>query len=493
MRIQNIEMLTSHGNIEGRKIIAELLDVGLDSLDPYYNVKKLVKLVDNKIVIDNKDYELPGDPRSGPAIYDLNDYDRVFVVGAAKGVGRAAVAFEEVLGDALTGGHVIGKHGDPIECKKIGVTLAGHPTPDDFCVEGCEKIAEIAKDITKRDLVFTITGSGCGSLMTFPSEGITLQEVTDFTYMMQIEKGVPTGDLNIIRTHIDRMKGGRITRMFLPATLVHMTVADPAKTTIPGVRVTYQEMLKKNTFFPQLSADSSYSDAIDRIYKWDAWERTPQSIRNHLLNGTVETENMRYDEYESIGSRFFGLIFKNATVYPSVINRSKELGYECVMLSEFMSAEAVEAAKVVSSIALNIEVLEQPIKPPVILMTSGEILVTVGNETGVGGRNQEYCLSAALNIAGNKRIVIGAVDTDGTDGPGGLNIPNAPSCLAGAIVDGYTVKEANEKGINIAEALKKHDTSKPLWELGCGVDAINGVSALDLGLILINNDNKRKE
>ena len=485
MRIQNIELLTNHGNIEGRKIVADLLDVGLDSLDPYYSIKKLVEFKDSKIILDNKDFEMKNDPRSGKAVYDLRDYDRVYVIGAAKGVGRAALAFEEILGDALTGGHIIGKHGDEIECKKIGVTLAGHPVPDDFCVVGCEKIKQIADGITARDLVFTITGSGCGSLMTWPAGNITLNEVTEFTHMMQIEKGVPTSDLNIIRTHIDRMKGGRITRMFLPATMVHMTVADPAKTNIPGQRVSYSEMLKKNTFFPTLSADSTYMDAIDRINKWDAWDLTPDSIKEHLLSGNEETENMRYDEYESINSRFFGLIFKNETVYPAIKQRAKELGFNCYMLSEFMSSEAVDAGKIVSAIALNIENLNEPVTSPVILITSGELIVTVGKETGVGGRNQEFCISAALNIKGSKRIVIGAVDTDGTDGPGGLNVNGAPECLAGAIVDGYSADEAVDKGINLNLALKYHDTSEPLWNIGCGVDAINGVSALDLGIVLI--------
>lgn len=118
-------------------------------------------------------------------------------------------------------------------------------------------------------------------------------------------------------------------------------------------------------------------------------------------------------------------------------------------------------------------------------MSSGENVVTVGNETGVGGRNQEYCLAAAMRLDGDDSIVFGAVDTDGTDGPGGLNIEGAPECLAGAIVDGYTAEEAKKAGIDIREALKTHGTSKPLWELESGVAAESGVSALDLRIIFI--------
>ena len=183
MRVLNKAMLTSHGNIEGRKIVAELLDAGLDALDPYYRVKALIRVEDNKIFLDSEGFEMRGDPHAGPVVLDLKDYDRVFVIGAAKGVQRAALAMEEVLGDVLTAGHVIGKHGDGILCKKIGVTLAGHPVPDAYCIEGCKKIEALAKDITERDLVFTIFGSGCSSLMTYPAGDITLEDVANEVFL----------------------------------------------------------------------------------------------------------------------------------------------------------------------------------------------------------------------------------------------------------------------------------------------------------------------
>ncbi len=485
MRIKNKDALVSHGNIKGRKIVAELLDAGLDSLDPYYRVKEFIKVENQKIVLNNVGFEMKDDPHSGGLEFDLKDYDRVFLIGAAKGVQRAALAFEEVLGDVLTGGHVIAKHGEDIVCKKIGVTLAGHPVPDEYCVEGCKKIEEIANSVTERDLVFTVFGSGCGSLFTYPASDISIDDISKFTYMMQIEKGVPTSDLNQIRTHIDRFKGGRITRLLSKATLVHIVTADPSKMSTPVLRVSYFDMLKSNTFFPTVATASTYKDCIDIIKKWDAWDETPETIKKHLLSGTDETENMSIEEYETYGCRFFGLIFKDSTVYPAVRNKAKELGLKCVMLSEYMEAEAKEAGFVDGNLALCCERLGEPFSAPIVLMSSGENVVTVGKETGVGGRNQEYCLAAALKIAGSEKIVVGAVDTDGTDGPGGFKYADAPECLSGAIIDGYTLKEANEKNINIFDSLKTHGTSEPLWRLQSGVEAVKGVSALDLRIILI--------
>ena len=485
MRIKNKEKLTSHGNICGRKIVADLLDVGLDSLDPYFRVKEFIKVENNKIVINNVGFEMKNDPHSGSVEFDLKDYDRVFLFGAAKGIQRAALAFEEVLGDVLTAGHVIGKHGEEIICKKIGVTLAGHPVPDRFCVEGCKKIEELLKDVTERDLVFSVFGSGCGSLFTYPAGNITIDDISKFTHMMQIEKGVPTSDLNQIRTHVDRFKGGRITRLISKATHVCTVTADPSKMSTPVIRVPYLEMLKNNTFFPTVATASTYRDCIDIINKWDAWDDTPVSIKEHLLAGTLETENMSVEEFESYGCRFFGLIFKDATVYPAVRKKADELGIKCVMLSEYMEAEASQAGFVDGNMALCCERMGEPFSAPIVLMSSGENLVTVGKESGVGGRNQEYCLGAALKISGSEKIVIGAVDTDGTDGPGGFCYDGAPSCLSGAIVDGFTVADAREKNIDLWEALKTHGTSEPLWKLDCGVEAVTGVSALDLRIIFI--------
>ena len=96
-------------------------------------------------------------------------------------------------------------------------------------------------------------------------------------------------------------------------------------------------------------------------------------------------------------------------------------------------------------------------------------------------------LQSALKISGSDKITIGAVDTDGTDGPGGFKYEGAPDCLAGAVVDGYTLNEAREAGINLWDGLKSHGTSQPLWRLGCAVAAEANVSALDLRIIFIDD------
>ena len=121
------------------------------------------------------------------------------------------------------------------------------------------------------------------------------------------------------------------------------------------------------------------------------------------------------------------------------------------------------------------------------------MIVTVGKEKGIGGRNQEFALSAALRIAGSKNIVIASVDTDGTDGPGiqfTKGPKDMPSCFAGGIVDGETAEEAKEAGVNIVEELKKHNTSPALWKLKSGIIAIPDISLGDLTVALVTGYNK---
>lgn len=487
MRIQNFESLIDHGNRTGREHVARILGAGLDLVDPYIGVSRLVSRAGNMLVFEGREYELADDPRSGRAEYNLDDYDRVIVVGAAKGIQRGVLALEEILGDRLTGGHVIGKHGDEIICRKVGVTLAGHPVPDERSVEGSKAIYEWIKAVTPRDLVITMVGSGCSSLLTWPVEGVSLREVCDLTHLLQIEKGAFTTDLNAVRNHLDRFKGGRISRLLKGAAIVNLVTNDAGggSATAPGVRNNYWGLLGKNIFLTTLSDGSTFADAVNTLHKYDVWERTPRHIRERFLRADPAEETVKVEEYETFNARVFGLTPKMTTVYPAMRAMAKSLGYEPLMLSECVSAEAAPAGSVLASIALNIQNMNEPVRAPCVLISSGELVVTVGGEKGVGGRNQEFCIAAAGLIAGSRRIVVGGVDTDGTDGPGGLRLPGAPDCLCGAIVDGRTMAEAKEQGIDLAKALKSHATSEPLWRLGCGIHATQSISVLDLRVIAV--------
>ncbi len=485
MGILNEEMLTGHGNQKGRRDAAAIMNAGFEAGNPSRNIKRLVRIADGKLYIGCKDFEPVGDPQSGEEVLDLAKIDHIYVVGAGKGSVYVARALEEALGSYLTGGEIIGKYGDPLLTEKIHVTLGGHPLPDENCVEGCKRIYELSRHVTQRDVVFTIAANGVSSLLTWPAEGITLEQVREVTRILQIEKGVITEELNLFRNHVDRMKGGRIARYFSKARLINVIPDDLTIKVSPGCVKTYDELMKENIWLHTLPEGSTFAQAIEMLKFHEVWDTLPENVRQYLLNAPASEETVKYDEYKNFRFRVFGILPVKQTVFPAVFEKARELGYTPMMMCEAMRAEAKDVGKTYALIGLNIERLQQPVKPPAALFSMGEMIVTCDKDPGVGGRNQEFAVAAAQNLAGSKKVVIASADTDGTDGPGGFSMEGAPECLSGAMIDGYTAEEAEKAGLDLRIAMRKHATSEALWRIGCGLVKEQNVGLTDLTCMLI--------
>ena len=486
LRIVNADKLSSHGNAAGRRAVLEILEASMQAADPYYNTLKLLRREGNKLIVGNPDFEPTNSPQTGPEVIDLDRIGRVFVFGACKGIQSVAKAIEEVLGDRLTGGHVIAKHGDDLILERIGVTFGAHPVPDEGCAEGCRRIQEMCRDLREDDLVFTIVGNGVSSLLTLPSPGISVEDVRQMTYLMQIDRGAPTQDLNQVRNMIDQMKSGRISRHIQPAMAIHILAYDPdANSMRPGHG--YDHLMHENRFLHTLPSYTSYESASAALKKWQAWDETPRSIRDFLLRGDPEYDTVKAPEFQRMRSRIFGVMPRRIGTVPTAARKARELGYAPHVMSRLFQAEARAAGYAMSAIALSVEREGTPFEPPCALITSGELLVTVGDETGVGGRNQEYALGAALKIAGSENVVVGAVDTDGTDGPGTQFSEHARHipCLTGGLVDGQTAGQAKATGVDLFDHLRRHDTTPALWALDSGIVATHNIAVGDLGVVLI--------
>jgi len=478
MRIQNVETLISHSNMSGRKAVLEIIEAGLEAADPYNNTRRLLRLEKGKLIVGNKDFEPSGSPKTGDEVYDLSEVGNIYVFGAGKGSQRAAKAIEDTLGDRLTGGHMIDKKGHDVILKRIGVTLGGHPVPDEDCVRGCERILEMTKGISENDLVFTIASNGVSSLLTMPVPGVSIEDVRTTTYMMQIERGAPTQDLNPVRNHLDMMKSGRISSYIHPAKMIHIIAVDPSD---------YDQLMNRNLWLHTLPDCTTFRDAILMLKKWNAWDEAPASVRKHLEKADPRYETIKAKEFEKMSFRIFGVMPDRMGMVPTAKRKAEELGFKPIVLADWLQAEASQAGLVVAAIARTIERTGQPFKPPCALFTSGELLVTVGKEKGIGGRNQEFALSAAQAIAGSRNIIIGAVDSDATDGPGTQFVKGYEDtpCLAGGIVDGETMQMANELGVNILDELRKHNATIALLKLKSGIVATQSISVGDLSVTLI--------
>jgi len=261
MRIRNGAALTSHGNAAGRTAMVAILEAGLQAADPYWNTRELVRMERDTLTVGGRRFEPEGAPVTGDIVIDLSAVDRVFVLGAGKGLQRVAKALEDILGDRLSGGHVIDKKGYPVMLERIEVTLGGHPVPDEDCVRGCRRILQLTEGLTERDLVFTCIGNGVSALLTLPVPGVTLEDVKTTTRIMQIEHGAPTPDLNPVRNHLDMLKGGRISRHLQPAQVIHLIAIEPG---------TYHELMHDNFWLHTLPDGTTYEMAIENLHRWDA-------------------------------------------------------------------------------------------------------------------------------------------------------------------------------------------------------------------------------
>ena len=488
-RIVNHKDLNGHGNVEGRRILTDIMETGLKAADPYNNTTILFQRAGNKLILDDSRFEIPGDPNAGRSEYDLDEIERVYIFGIGKGIARVTKALEDIIGDRITDGYVLGKHGDELIMKTIPMSNGGHPVPDAAGMEGCRRIVEIIEgaNFTKNDLVITAVGNGIGSLCTYPVECIPIDDVTEMTRLMQIEYGAPTGDLNYVRNSIDRVKGGRLARMIHPAKMVHLFGVPPI-----GEYANYSDydgLMEKNVWLHTIADGTTIERAIEVIHKWDVEEKCPRSVIDYLKKEAAENPTVRYDEYRTYDTRCFGVMPIELSARVCAMNRAEELGYKSYYLIKWLQTEAAAAGLMAAQIACSADEGINIFKPPCAIFTTGELLVTAGDNPGVGGRNQEYCAAAAGALAGNKRIVMAGVDTDGTDGPGGEFHPDATSrgitVLAGGIVDGYTEDEAKRMNIDLHKALQTHSTSAALWELGSGIAATHNISIGDLNCALI--------
>jgi glycerate-2-kinase len=492
MRIQNADTLVSHGNVDGRRKMVEILEAGLEAADPYNNTQRLIRLEGGRLIVGNRDFEPRGTPKTGDEIYDLSKLGNIYVFGAGKGCQRVAKAIEDILGDRLTGGHVIDKKGHGVTLERIGVTLGGHPVPDNDNPRGCQKILEMTKELREEDLVFTIAANGVSSLLTMPVPGVSIEDLRETVYLMQIERGAPTRDLNPIRNHLDMMKSGRISRYIHPAKMIHIIAIDPSP------EYDYNRLMNQNLWLHNLPDFTTFADAARMLKKWRAWDQIPNSVRKHIETADPRHETVKAEEFEKMTFRIFGVMPYKMGLVASAMKKAEELGFKPISLvgrvpsksrMTGLQAEASQAGLVVAAIAITSEITGKPFEPPCALFTTGELLVTVGEEKGIGGRNQEFTLSAARRIWGSKNIVVGAVDSDATDGPGTqfFKAKEDIPCLTGGIVDGETVDEAEQVGINIMEELRRHNATPALWKLRSGIVATPNISVGDLGVTLITD------
>lgn len=376
---------------------------------------------------------------------------RVFVVGAGKAGGTMARAAEKVLGKRIAKGCVIVKDGDTAKTKRIVLRAAGHPRPDVRGAAAALEIAAICEEAEAGDVVICLISGGASALMPAPAPPVTLEEKVAVTDLL-LACGAEIQEINAVRKHLSRLKGGQLALLARPAKVLGLLLSDVIGDDLDVIGSG-----------PTAPDSSTFADARHVLAKYGL--EVPEAVRTRLQGQAEETPKALLG-VENI------LVGSNQKSLEAAAQAAKGLGYKTLILSSTLRGETRDVARVHASIARQIRDHGQPLKPPACIISGGETTVTLRNPSGKGGRNQEFVLAAALEMAGVRDTVILSAGTDGTDGP---------TDAAGAIADGQTcsVPEAGQRALAENNSYLFFEAHGGLLKTGA-----TGTNVMDLHLIL---------
>jgi glycerate 2-kinase len=392
---------------------------------------------------------------------DPAPYRNIFVIGAGKASAQMARAIERLLGTRISGGLISVKDGHGAKLRRIEIHECGHPLPDARGVASARRIAQIASQAGPDDLVICLISGGASALLPLPAPPITLAEKQKTTRLL-LHCGASIHEINCVRKHISRIKGGQLARLAYPATLLTLILSDVIGDDLDVIGSG-----------PTVPDRSTFADARAIFEKYRIWNKLPFPVRDRLSSAVEETPKPGDKIFENTNNIIVG---SNALAVNAAAIEARRLGFHTLVLSTFIEGEAREVARVHVAIAKEIRATGRPLKTPACVISGGETTVTI-RSSGLGGRNQEFALAAALDIAGLRDVAILSAGTDGTDGP---------TDAAGAIAYGTTLAHAEKLGLDAAAFLAHNDSYRFFETTG---DLIKtgptGTNVADVQVILV--------
>lgn len=373
--------------------------------------------------------------------YNLVDYQRFIVIGAGKAGHPMASAIEEILPDHQFDGLVIVKDGYLAESSSstqhsIQLVEAGHPIPDSRGVVSTDRIIDILKQTNPETLVICLISGGGSALLVSPVEGVSLHDLQLLTSEL-LACGASINEINTLRKHLDRVKGGNLARLAAPAQVISLilsdVVADPLDVIASG---------------PTIPDQTTFQEAIQILEQYQIKEKVPPPIQDYLLQGQEGNKSENPKPSDPIFRNVNNLIIaSNQQAAQAALNQAQTEGLNSLLLTSYLQGEASQAGRFVASLARQIAKDGQPIPRPVCIILGGETTVKLTG-SGKGGRNQELALGAVSDLANIRDVVLVSLATDGGDGP---------TEAAGAVVTGETLTRASQANLSPLTFLANND------------------------------------
>jgi len=415
-----------------KKTLEDIFMAGVKAVDPERAIQKYVRRQGNQLFVRD-------------CSYGLDSYRKIFLFGAGKGTAPMAKALEDILGEWLTNGLIIVKYGHGIPLEKTQILEAGHPIPDKAGLEATEELLKQTQECTEDDLILCVFTGGGSALLPAPTFPLTLDEKQETTHLL-LECGATINEINAIRKHLSRSKGGRLAKEAYPATIVSLLLSD-----VIGDRL---DVIASG---PTVPDESTYSDCIKIIDRYKLSDRLPKSVTDHFIKGAAGSLPETPKPGDPVFSKVQNLIVgNNRESLLAAKERAISLGYNTIILSSQIEGEAREVAHVFAAIGKEISQANLPISSPACVIAGGETTVSIQGR-GKGGRSQELALACAIAIDGWEGISLLSAGTDGTDGP---------TDAAGAFVNGATCKRARRMNSDPRDFLLTNDSYTLFASLG---------------------------
>jgi glycerate 2-kinase len=370
--------------------------------------------------------------------YPLASFRRALVVGAGKASAPMAAAVEEALGGRLpVEGSVTVRYGHSAPTREVRIREASHPVPDAAGVEATRAIVEVLEDADKDDLVICVISGGGSALLTLPADDITLEDVQQTTDAL-LRSGASINEINVARKHLDTVKGGGLARLAAPARVITLVLSDVVGNPLDAI-----------ASGPTVPDTSTWAEAAAVLDRFELWDRVPASVAERLRAGL----GGRLPETPKPGDPLFErthtvVVGSNLVACQAAAAAAAHMGLHSLVLTTFVEGEAREVGRVLAGVLREVDASAHPLARPCCIVAGGETTVTIRGQ-GLGGRNQELCLSAAYGLRGLNDVLFASIGTDGNDGP---------TDAAGAFVDGTTLDRAAALGLEPARYLANNDS-----------------------------------
>jgi hydroxypyruvate reductase len=374
---------------------------------------------------------------AGEARYNLDDYRQVLVTGIGKASVGMAGAVLNRLGERIRGGVVVTKHAGQDRLCPLEVFESSHPVPDERSILAAQRLTALLDTTDESDLVICAISGGGSALVSLPHPSVPLADLQSLTRML-LQSGADIHEMNVLRRHLDQVKGGGLLRHGRFGRWISLILSD----VIGGP-------LEDIASGPTAPDPTTYAGALAVLKKYGLDERAPASVREELARGAAGTVPETLKPGDPVFARVQNLIAgSNLTSARAAARQAEAEGFHTLLIEKPFLGEAARTGGELADLLKEKVLSSRSLARPACIIGGGETTVVVrGN--GMGGRNQEVALGAVAGLDGLKDAALITLATDGED---------ASTDAAGAIVDGDTLRRAAQLGMDPRAFLARNDS-----------------------------------